>query len=137
MGSESTANTSTSITKNSAFIDDGFMVSGLIEERPNLTPEVRLTYRPLGWMDRDKANRGMDDFKGGSDDQHEYRAKRLLERIERWSLSRPLTLSTVKVLHPFLFDVMEAMIFGLRGPDKLLTPNEVRQVNEVRNDIKN
>lgn len=138
-------NTTTKAVKVSAFIDDGFTIDGVIEERENLVPETMITYRPYGWMERDKKRRELEMMRPGSDDQYKFRAQLIYEKMEKWSLPRPLTIENIQKLSPAMFDILESILFGLRGPDKIvntsktvkLTDREFEDSLAVRNDVKN
>lgn len=136
MKSQSADSTSTNTTSD-AFIDDGFTVSGVIEERPNLFPSFEISYRPYSWPEREQKKREIGKLKDDSPEFYQRRAELVYERVERWTLARPLQVDNVKKLKPYLFDILENLIAGSFGPDRLLTDNEKNHVQEVRTELKN
>lgn len=131
------ASTSTSTTGSktpSAFIADGFTVSGVIQERPNLFPEFNISYRPIDFLTRDQYRQELQRHKSGTQEWALARAKQAANQIESWSLPKPATAENLLKLKPMVLDVIEALIYGLTGPDELLNESERALVKTVSAD---
>jgi hypothetical protein len=134
---DSTSTSTPTTVEPSAFIDDGYTITGVIEARRNLTPEIEITYRPLSWMDREKEARNLDKLKPFSEDRYKARAALIFRQTERWSLKRPLTIEAVMKLNGTLFEILESMIYSSIGPDRLLKASERRELEQVETELKN